>query len=39
MFSEHAADGTVLGSYRYYVPNDGYRLYKNTFAGCWFARE
>ncbi len=36
-FSERAADGTVLGSFRYDASNLGYRVYKDTFEGFWFA--
>ena len=36
-FSERAADGTLLGRYRYDSASHGYRVYKDTFEGFWFS--
>ena len=36
-YSERSADGTVLASYRYDSASHGYRVYKDPFAGFWFA--
>ncbi len=36
-FSERAADGRILASVRYDASNLGYRVYKDTFEGFWFA--
>ncbi|AXK46759.1 aryl-sulfate sulfotransferase [Brachybacterium saurashtrense] len=36
-FSERSADGEVLASYRYDSASHGYRVYKHTFEGFWFA--
>ena len=36
-FSERTADGEVLASYRYDSASHGYRVYKDTFEGFWFA--
>lgn len=36
-FSERTADGEVVASYRYDSSNFGYRVYKDTFAGFWYA--
>lgn len=35
-FTERAADGTVLASYRYDSASLGYRVYKDAFDGFWF---
>lgn len=37
VFTEHAADGKVLGTFRYDSSNMAYRAYKDAFAGFWFA--
>lgn len=37
VFSERDADGEVLASYRYDTSNLGYRVYKDTFEGFWYA--
>jgi len=36
-FSERTADGEVLATYRYDSASHGYRVYKDPFAGFWFA--
>ncbi|GAA1488808.1 aryl-sulfate sulfotransferase [Brachybacterium sacelli] len=36
-YSERAADGTLLASYRYDSAGHGYRVYKDSFEGFWFA--
>ena len=36
-FSERAADGTVLATYRYDSASHGYRVYKDPFDGFWFS--
>ncbi|WP_157975529.1 aryl-sulfate sulfotransferase [Brachybacterium sp. YJGR34] len=36
VFTEHAADGTVLGTYRYDAPSMAYRVYKDSFEGFWY---
>lgn len=37
VFSERTADGEVLATYRYDSAGFGYRVYKDAFAGFWFA--
>lgn len=37
VFTEHAADGHLLGTFRYDSSNMAYRVYKDAFAGFWFA--
>jgi len=39
VFTEHDADGEVLGTFRYDSSNMGYRVYKDPFEGFWFAGE
>jgi arylsulfate sulfotransferase len=36
VFTEHAADGRLLGTFRYDSSNMAYRVYKDAFAGFWF---
>ena len=36
VFTEHAADGTLLGTFRYDSSNMAYRVYKDAFEGFWF---
>ena len=36
VFTEHDADGELLGSFRYDSSNMGYRVYKDAFDGFWF---
>ena len=36
VFTEHDADGELLGSFRYDSSNMGYRVYKDAFEGFWF---
>lgn len=36
VFTEHAADGQLLGTFRYGSSNMAYRVYKDPFDGFWF---
>ena len=36
VFTEHDAEGELLGSFRYDSSNMGYRVYKDAFDGFWF---
>ena len=36
VFTEHAPDGQLLGTFRYDSSNMAYRVYKDAFEGFWF---
>lgn len=39
VFTEHAADGELLATFRFDSSNMAYRVYKDPFEGFWFAGE